>query len=324
MPELPEVETVVRSLRPRLVGARVGQVWWSGLGLRLGRAPDLAGLRAIGEHGRITSVRRLAKYILIDVEDAAGEARGTLVVHLGMSGRLQVWQAQAPRPSHTHVVFVLDEERELRFVDPRRFGWVGAAARAEELPELAALGPDPLAELDVELLARALESSRAPIKAFLLDQRKVAGLGNIYVSEALFRAGIHPVMPANRVGHRASALYDAIRTVLELGINNRGTTLRDYVDGNGNEGGNTSALLVYGRAGEACPTCGTPIQRRVDAGRSTFLCPKCQRAGQPRAKPTRGARSVAKKAGKNVRKNVGKNVGKSAAKKIGTKRATRR
>ncbi|HEY0715109.1 MAG TPA: zinc finger domain-containing protein, partial [Polyangia bacterium] len=153
-----------------------------------------------------------------------------------------------------------------------------AAARNDgALPELEGLGPDPLSELTPESLLSAMNSSRAPIKAFLLDQRRVAGLGNIYVCEALFRARIHPKRAANRVGKDAVALVEAIRHVLTLGIENRGTTLRDYVDGEGNEGGNTSALQVYGREGEPCLVCKAAIRRRVDAGRSTFFCPRCQR-----------------------------------------------
>ncbi|HEY0707724.1 MAG TPA: bifunctional DNA-formamidopyrimidine glycosylase/DNA-(apurinic or apyrimidinic site) lyase [Polyangia bacterium] len=277
MPELPEVETVVRSLRPKLVGARMGKVSWSGLGLRLGRPPDVAAMSALTKRAVVTGVRRLAKYILIDVATQAGKPRGTLLVHLGMSGRLQVVPSALAQRPHTHVVVELDGGRELRFVDPRRFGWVAAAANDAGLSELTGLGPDPLSELTAESLLIAMNSSRAPIKAFLLDQRRVAGLGNIYVCEALFRAQLHPTRAANRVRKDAGALVEAIRHVLTLGIENRGTTLRDYVDGDGNEGGNTSALLVYGREGLPCVTCKTPIRRRVDAGRSTFYCPRCQR-----------------------------------------------
>jgi formamidopyrimidine-DNA glycosylase len=278
MPELPEVETVVRSLRPRLVGAHLGRLFWSGMGLRMGRAPDIAGLTRMAKSSHVTAVRRLAKYILIDVAGATGKERGTVIVHLGMSGRLQVVGADQPRVPHTHIVFGLDEARELRFVDPRRFGWVGAAARPEDLPELADLGPDPLTEMTAESLAAAVAKSRAPIKAFLLDQRKIAGLGNIYVCEALFRARIHPTTPARRTRAKAAILCDQIKAVLELGIANRGTTLRDYVDGDGLGGGNSSALLAYGREGEPCKVCATGIiKRRVDAGRSTFFCPICQR-----------------------------------------------
>jgi formamidopyrimidine-DNA glycosylase len=165
----------------------------------------------------------------------------------------------------------------LRFVDPRRFGWVAAADALDEMPELRALGPDPLQQLDAPALAAALAQSRAPIKAFLLDQRRVAGLGNIYVSEALFRAGVHPTTPARRACKRAEALVAGIRAALEQGIANRGTTLRDYVDADGEAGSNLAALLVYGREGEPCRTCAAAVRRRVDANRSTFFCPKCQR-----------------------------------------------
>ena len=166
---------------------------------------------------------------------------------------------------------------ELRFVDARRFGWVEPARPFSASAALARVGPDPLTALDAPALAAALAGVRAPIKAFLMDQRRIAGLGNIYVAEALFRAGIHPATPAGRVRRRAGALLDGIRAALEGGIARRGTTLRDYVDADGRAGDNAAALLVYGRAGEACPRCGARIRRRVDAGRSTFFCAGCQR-----------------------------------------------
>jgi formamidopyrimidine-DNA glycosylase len=135
-----------------------------------------------------------------------------------------------------------------------------------------------LTELDADALARALEGVRAPIKAFLLDQSRIAGVGNIYACEALFGARIHPTTPAGRVRRRAPALLAALRATLEGGIARRGTTLRDYVDADGSAGDNAAALLVYGREGQPCPTCATPIRRRVDAARSTFYCPRCQRS----------------------------------------------
>jgi formamidopyrimidine-DNA glycosylase len=278
VPELPEVETVVRTLRPRLVGARVRAIWWSGQPLHLLRPPDLAAIERVCAGGRVAGVRRRGKFILVDmVAGRGGGVRGSLLVHLGMTGRLRVAPAGEVRAAHTHLVWQMDGARELRFVDPRRFGWVAAAAAEHELRELAGLGPDPLAELTVPMLAEALASSRAPIKAFLLDQRRIAGLGNIYVSEALFRAGVHPTTVARRARGRAAALVAGIRAALELGIANRGTTLRDYVDADGAAGDNAAALLVYGREGEGCPTCKTPVKRRVDAGRSTFFCGRCQR-----------------------------------------------
>jgi formamidopyrimidine-DNA glycosylase len=272
MPELPEVETIVRSLRPRLVGAQIDGVWTSGLPLRLARPLDATLLQQICRGARITAVRRRGKYILIETAPGTG-----VLVHLGMSGRLRINDADAPREKHTHVVWTLHGKGELRFIDPRRFGLVRAAEVFDELPELTLLGPDPLAELDAPALAVTLAQSRAPLKVFLLDQRRIAGLGNIYVSEALFRAGVHPTTPAHRARGRAEALVRGIRGALEAGIANKGTTLRDYVDGEGGAGQNQASLLVYGREGLGCRTCGAIIRRRVDAARSTFFCPSCQK-----------------------------------------------
>lgn len=287
MPELPEVETIARDLAASIVGARVRSVWGSGLGLHLGRAVDLAGIRRVLSGQRIGAVRRRGKFLLLEVESRARGGGGTasrdasagLVIHLGMSGRLRVETAGAQRAPHTHVVLGLDGGRELRFVDPRRFGWIAPGTPVSARPELAELGPDPLAELDEAELARRLDGVRAPIKAFLLDQRRIAGLGNIYVSEALHRARIHPTTPAGRLGAQAGLLLAGIRAALDLGIRNRGTTLRDYVDARGERGNNAAALRVYGRDGEPCPACATPIVRRVDAGRATFFCPTCQGRG---------------------------------------------
>ena len=277
MPELPEVETVVRSLRPRLAGVELSSVWWSGQPLHLLRAPDVPAIKRLCAGGRVREVHRRGKYILIDVTGRKPGSAGTVLVHLGMSGQLRVEDAGSERAPHTHVVWRLGDDRELRFVDPRRFGWVATASSPAEFKELSALGPDPLAELDAPWLSAALAGSRAPIKAFLLDQRKVAGLGNIYVSEALHRAGIHPCTPARRARGRAVPLVAAIRAALEQGIANRGTTLRDYRDADGQSGNNAASLLVYGRDGHPCGRCGGDIRRRVDAGRSTFFCGGCQR-----------------------------------------------
>jgi formamidopyrimidine-DNA glycosylase len=200
-----------------------------------------------------------------------------VAVHLGMTGRLRVQPASAARDKHTHVVFRLDQGDELRFVDPRRFGWVAAGTPLEALPALAALGPDPLTSLDAPALAAAMDGVRAPIKAFLLDQQRIAGIGNIYACEALFRAGVHPRAPAGRARRRAPELLAGIRAALEGGIARRGTTLRDYVDSEGLPGDNAQALLVYGREALPCPRCGAPIRRIIDSGRSTFYCPRCQK-----------------------------------------------
>jgi formamidopyrimidine-DNA glycosylase len=276
MPELPEVETVVRTLRPQLVGRTIRAVWSSGLPLRMRRRVDEAALRAVCVGARVGAVTRRAKYVLVALE-RRGRAAGTLLVHLGMTGRLRVEARRAPKARHTHVAWTLSGGNELRFLDARRFGWVLAAADVLELPELVGLGPDALAGLQAEPFAEALAKSSAPIKSFLLDQHRIAGLGNIYACEALFRARIHPRTEARRVRGKALPLLRAIRKTLEIGIANCGTSLRDFVDANGEPGTNLEALLVYGREGEPCRNCGRRVRRSVDAGRSTFFCGRCQR-----------------------------------------------
>jgi formamidopyrimidine-DNA glycosylase len=272
MPELPEVETVVRTLRPQIVGRPIRSLWTSGHSLRMARKLDHARLRETSVGATIRAVRRRGKYILVDLDSGRG-----VLVHLGMTGRLTVADEREPRVKHTHVVWSLPRKRELRFVDPRRFGWVQAAADLDGLAEIRALGPDPLDELDAEKLAQLLAASRASIKTFLLDQHRLAGLGNIYVCEALFRARIHPRVQAHRARGKAAVLVSAIRETLEIGISNCGTSFRDFVDATGAPGKNMDALLVYGRAGEACTACGAGVQRIVDAGRSTFYCARCQK-----------------------------------------------
>ena len=194
-----------------------------------------------------------------------------------MTGRLRVQPRSAPGAPHTHVVLALAGGDELRFVDARRFGWVTPGRPIAGDAALAALGPDPLTELDAAALAVALGGARTPIKAFLLDQRRIAGLGNIYVAEALFRIGAHPATPAKRLARRAEELLAAVRATLQSGIARRGTSLRDYVDIDGERGDNLSALWVYGREGQPCLQCGAAIRRRIDSGRATFFCPRCQR-----------------------------------------------
>ena len=217
MPELPEVETVVRTLRPRLLGAAISAVWTSNKGLRLARPIDRAALARLSVAARIAAVRRKGKYILIDLD----RGQAGVLIHLGMSGRLRLQAGSEPRAPHTHVVWSLAGGDELRFVDPRRFGWVAASRDVDALPELAGLGPDALVELDVSRLRALLAASRAPLKSFLLDQKRIAGLGNIYVCEALFRARLHPGTPARRATGRAAALLRAIRATLRVALSNR-------------------------------------------------------------------------------------------------------
>jgi formamidopyrimidine-DNA glycosylase len=274
MPELPEVEWVARTLRPRLVGRRVLEVESSGLPLR--RPIDLGRLRRALRGATVDAVERLGKYLLIQTSSAH-----TLVAHLGMSGRFVFAPPAAARAPHTHAVFRLDGELELRYVDHRRFGVLAvyAAARARRSPELAGLGLDPLdAAFTVEHLRAQLAATRREIKTFLLDQTRLAGLGNIYAAEALFRAGIAPRRRADRLpGAAAERLHAAIRAVLRDGITHRGTSFSDYVDAEGVPGDNQARLDVYGRDGQPCRRCGRPIRRLVQGARSTFYCPTCQK-----------------------------------------------
>jgi formamidopyrimidine-DNA glycosylase len=276
VPELPEVETVVRTLRPQVVGQDVQSIWTSGKALRLGRPVDTRALRKHAVGGRIVAVRRRAKYVVMDVALPDGTV-GTSLVHLGMSGRLRVQAPEQERPTHTHVVWILKDGREIRFSDPRRFGLVKAAPSEADHEELAALGPDPLLDLSSAYLEAELVKSRAPIKAFLLDQSRIAGLGNIYVCEAMFLSGLHPLLPANRAKKRSAALFEAIQQTLREALAHGGTTLRDFVNSEGHSGQHQHALWVYGREGDPCHKCQTPIMRRVDGGRSTFFCRVCQK-----------------------------------------------
>lgn len=272
MPELPEVEMVARSLAPLIEGRTVTAVWTSGLGLRMRRAVDLEALRKLTVGRRLTGTSRVGKQLVVNV---AGGSE--VLIHLGMTGKLSVDAASAPRPLHTHVAWTFRDGREMRFVDPRRFGWVEGVAAEKASQWRQDLGVDPLGALSERQLSELLARSRAPLKAFLLDQRKIAGLGNIYVCEALFRAQLHPHRPAHQAARQAGRLLRAIREALQQGLANRGTTLRDYVDAEGRRGDNARALLVYGREGEPCRTCKAPIKRQVHAGRSTFFCAACQR-----------------------------------------------
>ncbi|MBK9035071.1 MAG: bifunctional DNA-formamidopyrimidine glycosylase/DNA-(apurinic or apyrimidinic site) lyase [Myxococcales bacterium] len=276
MPELPEVESVRRGLvRRRLRGVAIARVRSSGLPLRLARPQPLAALRRATHGRRITDVRRLGKYLLIELD-----GRHAVLVHLGMSGNLTTTKRATPWAPHTHVVFELTDGRDLRFVDPRRFGLVEVVERGRERehPSLAVLGPDPIAEgLPLEHLAQAALGRTTPVKTFILDQRVLAGVGNIYASEALWLARIAPTRPAGALtAADADALGIAIKDVLEFAIDNGGTTLRDFIGADGVPGDNGEYLLVYGRAGEPCPRCRTPIRKSVQAGRATYACPTCQ------------------------------------------------
>ena len=274
MPELPEIEVLRRSLEPLLVGERI-------VGLRV-RNPSLrepVDRRRLGRtvRGRaIEELRRRAKYLLIDL--VGGH---TLVVHLGMSGRLTLVAGDAPVQPHEHVAFQLAGGRRLAFRDPRRFGLVFAlpSRQLEADRHFALLGVEPLGEeLTGDLLARFALSRRGPVKSFLMDGRLIVGVGNIYASEALHRAAIHPRRSVARIAlERWRRLASAVQATLHQAIAAGGTTLNDFADGEGRSGYFQISLRVYGREGEPCPRCGRAVRRLVMGGRGTFYCPGCQR-----------------------------------------------
>jgi formamidopyrimidine-DNA glycosylase len=269
MPELPEVETIRRGLERRLCGAKIAEIEIREARLR--RPLDVASLRRIV--GRtIRSVGRRGKYLLFDV----GE--GLLwLAHLGMSGQLLLTRVGAPAQPHEHLRVRLEPPGVLVYRDARRFGWM-RVGRAEELEELRRLGPEPLGEeADLASLPERLRSSRRSVKAALLDQATVAGIGNIYANEILFRAGIRPFRRGCRLRRdEAARIVRAMREVLAEAIARRGTSFSDYLDSEGAPGAFQHELSVFGREGLPCRRCGCPIRRRVHLGRSTFYC-VCQR-----------------------------------------------
>jgi formamidopyrimidine-DNA glycosylase len=271
MPELPEVETVRRTLAPA-VGAHIQSVWDSGRGLHMKRRPPRKKLQQL-VGTTITGVRRHGKYLLIDTSGPQ-----TLLAHLGMTGRLRIVKKTEPHAPHTHLVLGLGA-RELRFSDPRRFGQVDVFEREKEKlhPALALLGPDALAGVEPAFLFTSSRKSRQTLKAFVLDQSIIAGMGNIYASEALWRAQLRPSKRAGRLTHvGAEKLAAAIEEVIARALDNGGTTLSDFVNADGEEGLNADYLWVYDRAGLPCPRCESPIKRAVHQGRATYYCPTCQ------------------------------------------------
>ncbi|TVR36016.1 MAG: bifunctional DNA-formamidopyrimidine glycosylase/DNA-(apurinic or apyrimidinic site) lyase [Nitriliruptor sp.] len=286
MPELPEVESVRRQLVPELTGRAVVSVWWDAH--PHARLSDIHLL----EGRRIRSVERRGKFLLCPLDpvaptDPAATPPLELILHLGMTGSIRIQPVDGPLttdlgppPTHIRASFVLDDGRVVLFNDPRRFGRVSvvpAGDYAGRIPTLAALGPEPLSEdFEVAAFAAALARTSSPVKAKLLDQRLVAGVGNIYADEALWRARIHPA--SRRVGAtRARALHTAIREVLTSAIEREGTTFRDYQMVNGQSGRNADFLEAYGQGDLPCRRCGTAMRRTVIAQRGTTYCPRCQR-----------------------------------------------
>lgn len=271
MPELPEVETTRRGVEPLVVGHTVNRVVILDARLRQPVPPDL-GKRLEGE--TLAAVERRAKYLLFRFP------HGTLLVHLGMSGSLRVVDPRQPRLPHDHVEILFGRDRAMRLRDPRRFGlmlWCTGDALAH--PLLASLGPEPFENrFNADYLRECAQGRRGAVKNLIMDAHIVVGVGNIYASEALFRAGIHPARAAGRVSYaRYAALCGHIREVLAEAITAGGTTLRDFMRNDGEPGYFRHNLKVYGRVGEPCVTCSAPVAMRVIGQRSSFFCTVCQR-----------------------------------------------
>ena len=282
MPELPEVETVVRGLRTSLPGRTIAEV-------RFGKTDFVENPAAIAERlpgMRISEVTRLGKFISIGVEAGADPAatipKFQLFIHLGMTGQLTVIRSSEPVPPHTHCFFALDDGRELRYTDIRRFGRMLLVPESESAEFEGHLGKEPL-EISAEEFCRYFGSRRARVKALLLDQRVLRGIGNIYADESLFRARLNPVRIAeNLTKKQLLALHEAVRHVLADAIRLRGSSISDYVDSEGNRGSFQLRHRVYQRDGKPCFRCKAKIRRVIVAGRSSHYCPRCQPA--PRAR----------------------------------------
>ena len=291
MPELPEVETIARGLAKRVTGEVIESVW-------LGQKKEplkspAAEIAAVLEDSRIAKVRRMGKHIVFDLDRvgrapsrangakrrkvassaSAEQAGAQWIVHLGMTGRLQVCDPEAETAKHTHAVLKLSSGRELRFIDPRRFGRLSVSASGE----FDAAGVEPL-EVDLRHFVELFRGRKTPIKSALLNQKLLRGVGNIYADESLFRAGIRPRRRAASITHeQLRKLYLSIQEVLKEAIALGGSSVSNYVNADGEEGFFQLQHRVYGRESEPCLACKTPVKRVVIAGRSSHYCPKCQK-----------------------------------------------
>ncbi|MGH9434743.1 MAG: bifunctional DNA-formamidopyrimidine glycosylase/DNA-(apurinic or apyrimidinic site) lyase [Terriglobia bacterium] len=274
MPELPEVETVRRGLERRVLGQTISSVMV--LFPQVIRGDAVRFCREI-EGRRVARLFRKGKTLAIELHSGDARPPGQLIIRLGMTGQLVVAKAGDPVLSHTHVRLILEGGRqELRFRDSRRFGMLRRCTEKEAEAVFDSLGPDALEISEVEFNG-ALQGRRGAVKAWLLNQRMVAGLGNIYADEALFEAGIHPQTPAGDIpAIRRRLLYRSIRKILRQAVRSQGTSFRDYVDAEGNPGNFESRLRAYRRTGLPCRRCGAPIRRIVVSGRSSHFCPDCQ------------------------------------------------
>jgi len=279
MPELPEVETIARGLAQNLTGDVIESVW-------LGRKPEPLKSPPVEivktlEQARIAGVRRVGKHIVVDLSrgsrrqpQAANRQKkqAQWIVHLGMTGRLLIAKPEQELPKHTHAILRLRSGRELRFVDPRRFGRLAVVRQGFQAP-----GSEPL-NVGFESFAGLFHKRKTPIKSALLNQKLLSGVGNIYADESLFRAGVRPRRrAASLTRDELRRLYDALKAVLNEAIVAGGSSVSDYVDANGDAGFFQFQHRVYGREDEPCLVCRTPVKRIVIAGRSAHYCPKCQK-----------------------------------------------
>jgi formamidopyrimidine-DNA glycosylase len=272
MPELPEVETIACGLAKRVTGDRIESVW---LGQKKEPLKSSASeIAATLEHTRITTVRRMGKHIVFDLEqNGPKRTKAQWIVHLGMTGRLQVCEPEAEIAKHTHAILKLKSGRELRFVDPRRFGRLSVA----QAGDFAAAGVEPL-EVDLDRFIKLFRGRKTPIKSALLNQNLLRGVGNIYADESLFRSNLRPRRRASTITRdQLEKLLLAIREVLKEAIALGGSSISDYVNSDGEEGFFQLQHRVYARESEPCLICKTPIKRIVIAGRSSHYCPKCQK-----------------------------------------------
>lgn len=279
MPELPEVETVARGLRQTILGRRI-------LSVTLGKTDFIDDPAALEQHlpGRqIEAVERYGKFMLLRlsggeplVSENGDAAPASLLVHLGMTGQIAPGPAAQPLEKHTHVCLVLDDGRELRYTDARRFGRIAYLTKELLAEELAGFGADPL-EVSQEEFAERICGRRARIKALLLDQSVLRGVGNIYADESLWKAKIHPARLGARLSrNEAVTLRRALQDILRKAIALRGSSISDFLDAEGEPGEYQRHHRAYGREGKSCYRCKTPIRRAIVAGRSSYFCPKCQ------------------------------------------------
>ena len=304
MPELPEVETVVRGLRASLPGRTILEV-------RLGKTDFIDDPVALAEQlpgSRICNVTRLGKFVSIDLVPN-GPATGLaepcyLVIHLGMTGQLTTRHSGDPVPAHTHVFFALDDGRELRYTDIRRFGRILLVPESRIAEFRDRLGAEPL-EITLEEFRARFGSRRARVKALLLDQRVLRGVGNIYADESLFRARIHPArIASNLTQMQIATLHQSVREILTAAIRLRGSSISDYVDSDGNRGEFQLRHRVYQREGKPCVRCREKIRRMIVAGRSSHFCPRCQPAPRPR-KPRQAGKKTANARGRKSARSTG-------------------